>query len=289
MEQTKGCYNMKNLALIYLAFALIVVTMPFVADAVIDKSDAFTVSVRFSDGVTEEIGIEEYVLRVLAAREGDITALEAKKAFAVAARSVGMYFATFGCKHSDFDCCDSGDCCIELASVAGASESTQNAVSETAGLYLETDNAPALALFTLCASSGTVQSDEFDYLVSVDSNVRCERHVTEIDFTDGEILDIFPEARDDMKFYAVYGESNKLSFAIVGGKQIDGAVISTALGLKSKEITITPTENGIKAISYGVGHGMGLDLCNSERLALDGVYYKKILEFYFPRLNLKGN
>ena len=278
---------MKNFSLLFLVFALVVAAMPFVADATIEKSDVITVSVCFSDGRIEDIELEDYVMRVLAAREGEVTELEAKKAFAVAARSIGTYFATFGCKHTDFDCCDSGECCIELAPIGSASEGTQNAVRETNGQYLETDNAPALALFTLCASSGTVQSDEFDYLIPVASGERCEKHKTEKSFTDDEILSLFPEARKEMRFYAVYGESNKLSFAIVGGKQIDGAVISTALGLKSKEITITPTENGIKAISYGVGHGMGLDLCNSERLALDGVYYKKILEIYFPRLNLK--
>ena len=278
---------MKNFSLLFLVFALVVAAMPFVADATIEKSDVITVSVCFSDGRIEDIELEDYVMRVLAAREGEVTELEAKKAFAVAARSIGTYFATFGCKHTDFDCCDSGECCVELAPVGNASEGTQNAVRETNGQYLETDKAPALALFTLCASSGTVQSDEFDYLIPVASGERCEKHKTEKSFTDDEILSLFPEARKEMRFYAVYGENNKLSFAIFNGKQINGVLIASTFGLKSSEITIERTDGGVVTASYGVGHGVGLDLCNAERLATDGVYYKKILEIYFPRLNLK--
>ena len=287
MEQTKGCYNMKNFALLFLVFAVIVTVMPFVADATIEKSDVLTVSVCFSDGRIEDIELEDYVLRVLAAREDEVTELEAKKAFAVAARSIGMYFATFGCKHAGFDCCDSGDCCIELSPSNSASEGTQNAVRETNGQYLETDKAPALALFSLCASSGTVQSDEFGYLVPVASGESCEKHKTEKRLTDAELLSLFPEVKEEMKFYAVYGENNKLSFAIFNGRQINGDLLASAFGLKSTEITFEEVEGGIKAVSYGVGHGIGLDLCNAEKLARDGMYYKKILEIYFPRLNLK--
>ncbi len=284
----KGSYNMKNLFLLYLAFALVVAAMPFVADATIDRSAELTLAVQFSNGNTEEISIEDYVLRALAAKEDEVTSLEAKKAFAVSVRSIGMYFATFGCKHTDFDCCDSGECCVALAPSDKASEGTQNAVRETKGQYFEIDGAPAMALFTLCASSGTVQSDEFDYLTPIASGNRCEIHKVEKSFTAKEVLALFPEAEKDLKFYAVYGENNKLSFAIVNNKQIDGEVLATAFKLKSVEMTIQTLEDGICVASHGSGHGMGLDLCNAEKLARDGMYYQKILEIYFPKLNLKG-
>lgn len=278
---------MKNWLLLYLAFAVVAVAMPFVADAAIDRSETPTLSVRFSSGVIEEISIEDYVLRALAAKEDEVTALEAKKAFAVSVRSIGMYFLTFGCKHADFDCCDSGDCCIELSPSNSASEGTYNAVRETNGQYLEVDGAPAMALFTLCASRGTVQGYEFEYLVPVVSGNGCDVHRLERTFTAKEVLAVFPEAEKDLKFYAVYGDNGKLSFAIVDNKQIDGDILATAFGMKSVEIEIEALEDGIRVTSRGVGHGMGLDLCNAEKLARDGMYYQKILEIYFPRLKLK--
>ena len=70
---------MKNFSLLFLVFALVVAAMPFVADATIEKSDVITVSVCFSDGRIEDIELEDYVMRVLAAREGEVTELEAKK------------------------------------------------------------------------------------------------------------------------------------------------------------------------------------------------------------------
>lgn len=279
---------MKNMLLLFLAFAAIIVAMPFVAEGMIESDGEMTVSVRTSDGTVEKITVEDYVLRALAARENEVCALEAKKAFAVAVRSVAMYFATFGCKHDEFDCCDSGDCCIELADAKSASESTQNAVRETKGQYLETDNAPAMALFTLCASSGTRQSDEFGYLVPVVSGGPCDIHKVEREITAQEVIALFPQTEGDLRFYAVYGENNKLSFAIFNGRQINGDALASAFDVKSVEMTITTLEDGIRVTSYGTGHGTGLDLCNAERLARDGMYYKKILEIYFPRLNLKG-
>ena len=66
---------MKNFALLFLVFAVIVAVMPFVADATIEKSDVLTVSVCFSDGRIENIELEDYVLRVLAAREDEVSLL----------------------------------------------------------------------------------------------------------------------------------------------------------------------------------------------------------------------
>ena len=278
---------MKKMLLLFLAFAVVVVTAPLVAMNLSVISNRTTVSVMLSSGYIEELEVEDYVLRALAARESEVVALEAKKAFAVTVRSMCMYFITFGCKHNEFDCCDDGDCCIDLAPIANASEGTLNAVHETEGQYLELDGAPAMALFTLCASCGTRQSAEFPYLVPIDTGERCDIHKTEKEFTAKEVFSIFPEIKDDLKFYAVYDESEKLDFAILNNRRLDGELLVTALGMKSVEMTIDGIEDGIRVTSYGVGHGMGLDLCNAERLANGGAYYKKILEFYFPLLKIK--
>ena len=278
---------MKKWITYYLVLAVIVAAMPFVAKSTVASDSELTVTVCFSGGNIESVPIEEYVLRALAAREDEVCSLEAKKAFAVAVRSIGMYFFTFGCKHVGFDCCDDGECCVALAPKENAGEKTKNAVRETVGQYLELENAPAMALFTLCASSGTRQCGEFDYLVPVSSGERCLVHKTERDLTAKEVFAIFPEAARELKFYAVYGEDSKLSFAILGNKQIDGEVLAAAFKLKSVEIEITSQEDGIKAVSYGVGQGYGLDLCNAEKMAKGGAYYQKILEFYFPKLKLK--
>lgn len=280
---------MKKWILYFLAIAVIVVSVPFVVSKSVVGGAELTLTVRLADGSTEEIGIEDYVLRVLAAREDDVCSLEAKKAFAVAARSVGMYFAVFGCKHNDFDCCGIGECCVELALPEKASESTKNAVEDTLGQFLAVGNAPAMALFTLCASSGTVQSKEFDYLEAVESGRICETHRTERSFTAKEVLALFPDAESDLKFYAVYGESNKLEFAIFANRQISGDDLMNSFGVKSREIEISGTEDGITVVSRGVGHAHGLDLCGAEVMAKDGAYYRTILEFYFPKLNLRYN
>lgn len=278
---------MKSYLLFLLAIALTLVPMPFVAEKSVAKSDGVTVSVRLRDGSVEAIDIEDYVLRVLAAREDDVTSLEAKKAFAVAVRSCATYFSTFGCKHSEFDACSDGECCIELGESGNASESSINAVNETRGVYLTYDGAPAMALFTLCASSGTKQSDEFDYLVPVVSGARCEEHRTERVIPIDKLLSLFPFGEGETSLYTVYGDNEKVEFAIFGGRQIDGDVLTSAFDVPSVELVAASGEDGLRITSYGAGHGYGLDLCNAERLARGGLYYKKILEIYFPSLKIE--
>ncbi len=278
---------MKNWVLYFLAIAFIVIAIPFAAKNSVATDGEIAVSVCFSDGSIHEIAIEDYVLRALAARERDVVSLEAKKAFAVAVRSCGMYFATFGCKHLDFDACADSDCCIGLADAEEASEATKNAVRETEGLYLTVDGSPAMSLFTVCASSGTRQNSEFPYLVPVASGGQCEAHKAEKTFTAKELFSIFPYAEGSDSFYPVYGDNKKVEFAIFGSKSIDGDTLARSFGIQSVEFTATPNGDGMDITVYGIGQGYGLDLCNAEKLAKNGLYYQKILEIYFPKLKIK--
>jgi len=284
----------KNLFLYFFIFAFVTCLLPFGAKQAMGERNML-ISVSDDEG-TEDITVEEFTYRVLLAQGVECRSLEAKKALAVAIRSCGGNISVNGCKHEDFDVCDSGECCFPLGDEADYSPEyiaeCKKAVSETKGEMLLYEEKPAMALQTACASSGTQKCREYPYLSAVPEKEKCEKHKTEYRFSKEELcerlgfewltMDII---REDSCL--AYGDNKKCQFAVLGGKAIGQYDLMTRLGLNSPEFYIYYMSEGVRTECYGLGSGYGLNICGAEKLANEGKDYSDILEYYFPKLNLR--
>ncbi len=279
---------MKKLLCIWLVIASAIGIAPYTAAKTRVVSNVPTVTVSLGSEIIE-MDIEEYALRALLAESDICKSDEAKKALSVAARSVGAYFSMFGCKHSDFDACADGECCIRLADITEYSESEISAaraiIKSTYGRILTADSYPALALFTLCSGSSTRQSTIFSYHTPVARKARCEVHKTEREYTTDTLYSLLGAVSGSEDCF-VYDDSGKCVFGVVGGSLLSGEEIADRLDLKSNELSVTLDKDKSFAVSYGVGHGYGLDLCGAQEQALRGKAYTEILQTYFPKLQL---
>ncbi len=280
---------MKYWLLCFFAVFLSVSLLPILAanSAAAEGPPMITVSIG---GVTQEISVEEYTLRVLIAQNESCKNPESQKALAVSARSCAMYFSLYGCKHDSFDACDDGNCCLTLGSIDDADSETLGLLAsitdETKGQILTLGSMPAMSLFTRCASKGTRPCEEFPYLTAVPEDARCDIHKTEFTYEiNDEISELLGDAEQNQP-YLIYDANEKCEFAIMGGKLIDGEELAVLLELPTVEFEISVSESELTAICYGIGHGYGLNLCGSEMLAESGMVFEKILEIYFPKLEL---
>lgn len=280
---------MKYWVLYFLALVIAVSVLPIVAQNSVAGEAVPTVTV-YKDGAVTEMTVDEYVLCVLIAQSDFVESRESRKALAVSARSCAMYFALYGCKHDDYNACADGNCCIALGCEGDTDAETiaelTEMIDETKGEILTLDSMPALSLFTLCASKGTRQCEEYPYLTPVAEPARCEIHKTElVNETENELVSLLGNTEADPP-YLVYDDNEKCVLAILGGKIIEAEEIAEALSLPTVEFTLTIEESKLISVCYGVGHGYGLNLCGAEGLAEKGYSYEKILEIYYPKLKI---
>ncbi len=282
---------MKLWLIYFLCVTFIVAGVSFGMDKLVEQPDLPEISVSVKGEITQ-MTVEEFTLRVLLAEGQVLEHKEAKKALAVSARSCGMYLSLFGCKHDDFDACDNGDCCFNLGDPTLADieflEECVIAARETFGLCLSFENIPAMALFSLCNGSGSVDCREFGYITAVKEEETCQIHTKEsvLDFAVFQEIAGCEKEELTKNSVVVYNENQKCDFAVLGGKYIKGEELSKALSAHSREFIVSFGEDGIHTSVYGVGNGFGLSLCGSEQKAKNGWNFEEIIENYYPKLTL---
>lgn len=280
---------MKGFMLYFLAIFILLSALPIAAKKSVASEEMPTITVDLG-GETREITIEEYVLRVLAAENEKCENTETLKALSVAVRSCGMYFSLYGLKHESFHACGDGECCLPLGDPTKLNGETLtrciSAAEETEGQILTLDGLPAIALYTLCASNGTLQCEEFPYLTPVTESEKCETHKSERVYTLEELERVLPNNDIYNDSCLVYDENGKCEFGVIGGKLISGSELAKSVNLPSVEFTLELTESEACFVSYGAGHGYGLALCAADKKADGLIDYKKILEIYYPNLEI---
>ena len=279
---------MKYWALYFCAILLSLVIIPIAAGKSVAATDAPMIKVSIN-GTVQEMSIEDYTLSVLANEGAKCKNYETKKSLAVAVRSCAMYFSLYGCKHSDFSACGSGDCCLPIGDISKCEPELlaeiKSAVDETRGEILTLDKKPAMALFTLCSSKGTKYCDEFPYLTPVSEIEKCEIHKSEQIIPLNEFYASYPQfSNNDICF--VYDENENCEFAIFDCKMVSGNDLCEMLKLGSSEFSITSSDDEVTLTVYGIGHGYGMSICGADRMAESFADYKKILENYYPNLAL---
>lgn len=271
---------MKRWMLYFFSIFLVVAICPIVASKVSIANDIPIITV-FDGENTVEMNVEEYTFRALLCEGFGVTEEEARKALAVSIRSEAYYLSVYGCKHSYFDVCTDGKCCLLVGREENFDEDyiakTKSAVDQTFGVGMTFNRRPAMALFTYCSGSGTSDCEDFPYLVGVKEEKRCELHRTERTFPES----VFETLKDACLVYDGFG---KCSFGVFGGEYFSRDELLDELFLPSAEFELSVSQNAVNAVSYGFGNGFGLCICGSERMAKEGKGFEEILEFYYPNL-----
>lgn len=282
---------MKYWLIYFLCVVIITGGVVFAADRLVEKEEIPSLSV-FSGGEIREMSVEKFVLRLLLAEGQNCESFQSKKALAVAARSCGVYLSLFGCKHDGFDACDDGGCCFYLGDPMEADDEFLAecvlAAEETKGLCLTYENLPAMALFSRCHGSGSLDCGDFTYLTAVGEEEPCQEHQKEFSAEYDPLCEKMGCEKEAIvsNSVLVYGDNRKCSFGVIGGRYMTAEEISEALGIKSREFVLTFENDRINVKSFGVGNGFGLSVCGCQRLAEEGFDFEKILEYYYPKLTL---
>lgn len=124
--------------------------------------------------------------------------------------------------------------------------------------------------------NGQILGDEnYSYLEPVD----CPQDVEAADYMDIQFLElsIVPEivARD---------ESGYVMELHMEEKNLTGEEFRSQFSLNSSNFTLDETEKGIRVVTKGLGHGLGLSMYQANRFAAEGQTYLEILHYFYKNV-----
>jgi SpoIID/LytB domain protein len=253
----------------------------------------------------ESVSVEAYVARVLAgeaARDSPPAALEA---LAITIRTFAI--ANRGRHRADgFDLCDQTHCQV----VRDATPATDRAATATVGRILLSNGRPASIYYTAsCGGRSEIPSavwpGAYDppFLPSkVDDGCQGAPAWSAV-LDDADLLRALRAAGYrgdrliDMRISGRTG-SSRVAYLDLAGLQprsISGQDLRVAVGrtigwqhIKSTAFEVSRVEGGYRFSGHGSGHGVGLCVVGSARLAARGKSVDEILKQYFPGLEVAG-
>lgn len=268
-----------------------------------------------------EIGLEEYVIGVVAAEMPAEFNIEALKAQAVAARTYALsHMGGFGDAKCSIgkgaDLCDTVHCQVYMNKETRFNSWGKNAaeywskiteaVSKTKGEYLTYAGKLVMRPYYFAISSGRTEnaaevfSGDSSYLRSVESNVDkdVKNYETSVKFTykqlASEINSKYPNAK--VSASKLKGQISILERTTGGGSvkkiklgsiTITGSQFRQLLNLRSSNFQIKFGSSNIEIICKGYGHGVGMSQWGAGEMAKDGRNYKEILTHYYQGVKME--
>ncbi len=158
-------------------------------------------------------------------------------------------------------------------------EKIWQAVQATEGQILTIDNMPVeLPYHAVSAGrtrSGGVLGVGYSYLESVD----CPGDVESADYLNIQFLTLseLPEIteRDDAGY---------VTEIRMGEEYLAGEEFRSRFSLNSSNFTLEQTEEGVRVVTKGLGHGLGLSIFQANRQAQDGRPYLEILLYFYKNV-----
>ncbi len=249
--------------------------------------------------------IETYVARVVAGEAFRSSAPAALEALAIAVRTFAV--ANLGRHRSEgFDLCDQTHCQV----VREANAATERAARDTAGLLLRSGGALASIYYTASCGGRTERpsavwpgADDPPYLTVMDDDA-CEGAPAWSAELDAD--DLFRAFRAagfrgrrlvDMRVVArtASGRVARLQLEGLEPSAISGQDLRVAVGraigwqhIKSTAFDLRRRGDTYRLDGHGSGHGVGLCVIGSARLAERGRSAAEILAHYYPGLEITG-
>lgn len=274
-------------------------------------------ALKVLDGDTVlEMDLGEYLLGVVRAEMPASFQPEALKAQAVAARTYTLYKLQTGGNHGDAaDICTDHTCCQAYIAEERARENwgedadvyekkIEEAVTATDGEVILYGGVPILAVFHsssagLTRAAGEVWLSDLPYLQAVSSPEAAERvpnYYSRVEFPAEELrqklLAAFPEADlsgplEGWLKDARTDSAGSVSTLSVGGVEVKGTSLRTALGLRSACFTWEAQEGTLVFFVTGYGHGVGMSQYGADAMAAEGADYREILTHYYTGVTVE--
>ncbi|MEC4805437.1 MAG: SpoIID/LytB domain-containing protein [Jaaginema sp. PMC 1079.18] len=236
------------------------------------------------------VDLEDYLYSVVGAEAIASWPLEALKAQAVAARSYALHERSQS-RSSLYDL-DTTTFTQVYKGLASEASSTHQAVQATTGEVIVYNRQAILAAFHSSSGGHTENAEDvwtspLPYLRGVVDYDRqapvyqwsksyTAKELSRLIGGVGTIQSCIPERTTP------HGRIITMRIVGSGGTtRLSGAQIRSALGLRSRLFTITPSGNGFIVQGRGFGHGVGMSQWGAQSLASRGWDYRQILGHYY--------
>ena len=254
------------------------------------------ISVRRSNGSTITIGLEDYVIGVIAAEMPASFNNEALKAQAVVSRTYALKTKATGKTLTDTVSTQAYIDENGMRNKWGASYDTyynkiKNAVQSTSGEYLTYNGDYIEALYHSTNNGKTESSSDvfgnyYPYLISVSSefdksassylrttsmDINTLSSKLGIDLVNNSIIEVLS-----------YTDGSNIKEINIGGKTFTGRNVRETLGLRSADFDINIDVNIVNITTRGFGHGVGMSQYGANGMANAGYSYQDILSHYYP-------
>lgn len=255
-----------------------------------------SVTIYRSNGSVVTIGLEEYVIGVIAAEMPASFNMEAIKAQSVIARTYALKAKSINKTLTDTVSTQAYIDTDQMRVKWGSSFDTyynkiKNAVNSTTGEYLTYDGKYIEAMYHSTNNGKTESSKDvfgnyYPYLISVTSEydksassylrtVSMDLNTVSsklgINLTAGSIIEI-----------QSYTDGDNIKQINIAGTNYTGKQVRELLGLRSADFDIQIDGNIVNITTRGYGHGVGMSQYGANGMANNGYNYRSILSHYYP-------
>lgn len=308
---------MKRVLLVIAAVFFATLFIPLIVVSLLSGTNApppQTVSVYIkSEDKVEEIAINEYLKRVVAAEMPVEFNEEALKAQAVAART---YLASHMQNEPSEEhkgaviCSDYAHCQAYVSEEDRKASWGENAdekwkkiseaVEETDGIIIKYGGEPISAVFHSTSSGKTeraadVWGSDFPYLQSVDSagDERSPKYTGEVRLSVDEFKRIAEDNIEGIDWNSglysniVRSDAGGIITLGIGGQTVKGTEFRSIFDLNSTNAEITEGGGEVIINTRGYGHGVGMSQYGANYLAEEGMDFEDILKAYYTGVKIE--
>jgi len=267
------------------------------------------ISVVLPDGNIEEVCIEDFLVRAVAAEMPASFDGEALKAQAVAARTyITAHTPPYGKERHEGAsvCCDSAHCqayaTLEQLAANWREDYWKNlhkirtAVASTKGQVLYYDEAIAESpYFSCCGGSTEAAADcwgnQCEYLPAVFCPYCADspKLINTKLFTVAEVAEALGVSSYDIydMYAADHSEGGRVKRLVIGCTEMSGTKLRSLLSLPSAAFTWLVVGENILFTNLGFGHGVGMCQYGAAGMAEQGFEHQQILEYYYPGTEIR--
>lgn len=178
----------------------------------------------------------------------------------------------------------------------------KEAVDTTAGMVMTYEDEEIDPLFHRASAGVTRAGDEYHpYLVSVASSrdVEAPDYLMVVNWTAEEFAGKIKELGEEIELGASEAlESIQMvekdgggyvEKIMIGSHTYTGEEVQKALGISSCCFTLERYEEGIRAVSKGIGHGYGLSQYGAKVMGEEGYNWEDILNYYYKNITIQSS
>lgn len=271
------------------------------SNIVVTQPSGPVVTVHRSNGSVITIGLEEYIIGVLAAEMPASFNFEALKAQSVIARTYALNAKNKGKTLTDTVSTQAYIDIGQMQSKWGSSYNTyynkiKNAVNATTGEYLTYNGSYIEAMYHSTNNGKTESSldvfgNYYPYLVSVtsdyDKSASSYLRTTTMDINTISSKLGINLSSDSIIEILSYTDGSNIKQINIAGSTFTGRQVREALGLRSADFDIVINGNTANITTRGYGHGVGMSQYGANGMANVGYGYRNILSHYYPGTTLK--